>query len=108
MERESVMSNPVSPTPAAAADGPAPAIADALEKNKQVAEEIKEAADDLLVVHTVLEKELPKKETGQAEVDQAVAHTSEIEKRLTKSAEVLDEVNEALERSVEAGKSASS
>ncbi|MDM0114855.1 hypothetical protein QTI66_22085 [Variovorax sp. J22R133] len=82
---------------------PAPAIADALEKNKQVAEEIKDAADDLLVVHTVLESELPEG-TRQAEIDQAVEQTGEIEKRLAKSAEVLDQVNEALERASEAGK----
>ncbi|MFM9926403.1 hypothetical protein VLK31_25675 [Variovorax sp. H27-G14] len=67
-----------------------------MKKNKQVAQEIKKAADELVVVHAVLEKELgedPHSET----VDQAVAHTAQIEKRLDRSAKELDEVNRELE-----------
>ena len=52
-------------------------IAEALEKNKQATEEVKRAADDL-----------------------AVAETSQVEKRLTKSAEKLDQVNETLDHSL--------
>ncbi|MET3497581.1 hypothetical protein [Variovorax boronicumulans] len=68
----------------------------AVEQSKQVAEEIKEAADDLVVVHAVLDKELTDKHRS-SEVDQAVAHTEKIEKRLSKSAKALDEVNRKLE-----------
>jgi len=72
-------------------------LAEALEKNKQVAQDIKEAADDLLVVHEVLEKGLSD-QAAPADVEQAVAHTGEIEKKLAESAEALDAVNESLER----------
>jgi len=81
-----------------------PDLADALEKNRQVAEDIKEAADDLLVVHEVLEKGLSDK-AAPADVEQAVDHTGDIEKKLAESAEALDEVNESLERAAGAGKS---
>jgi len=80
-----------------------PDLADALEKNKQVAEDIKEAADDLLIVHEVLEKGLSDPGTP-GDVEQAVAHTGEIEKKLAESAETLDEVNQSLERAAGAGK----
>ncbi|MGR4869005.1 hypothetical protein ACIPRI_09090 [Variovorax sp. LARHSF232] len=82
-----------------------PAIDEALEKNKQVAEDIKEAADDLLVVHEVLEKGLSDKAPPQ-DVEQAVAHTGDIEKKLSESAETLDEINQALERAATQGKRA--
>lgn len=81
-----------------------PDLNDALEKNKQVAEDIKEAADDLLIVHEVLEKGLSDK-AAPADVEQAVNHTGEIEKKLSESAEALDEVNESLERAAGGGKS---
>lgn len=69
---------------------------DVVQQNKQVAKEIQEAADDLVVVHAVLDKELDDKDRSDA-VDQAVAHTEKIEKRLSKSAKALDEVNRKLE-----------
>jgi len=74
-----------------------PAIDEALEKNKQVAEDIKGAADDLLVVHEVLEKGLSDKAAPE-DVELAVAHTGDIEKKLNESAETLDQINEELER----------
>jgi hypothetical protein len=81
-----------------------PALDEALEKNKQVAVEIKEAADDLLVVHEVLEKGLSDK-AAPTDVEQAVAHTGDIEKKLNESAEALDEINEDLARIAKAKKS---
>jgi hypothetical protein len=91
------MSNSKTPATPAGPESHGPDLADALEKNKQVAEDIKEAADDLLVVHEVLEKGLSDK-AAPADVEQAVNHAGEIEKKLAESAEMLDRVNESLER----------
>ncbi|MEJ8816150.1 hypothetical protein WKW77_34225 [Variovorax ureilyticus] len=77
-----------------------PPVKKALEKNKQVAEEVKEAADELGVVHAVLDTKVPE-DARHEDVGEAIARTKEVAKRLDKSAEVLDEVNEALEREAE-------
>ena len=76
---------------------PAGVIADALDKNKDATEKVKKVADDLLVVHAVLQEELSQ-DTVPEVVDRAVEQASELEKRLTKSAELLDEVNASLEQ----------
>jgi hypothetical protein len=95
--RESIMSRSTeSPVPGAA---PASPIADALDQNKQATEEVKKAADDLAVVHAVLDTKLTKG-AGDDDVERAVARTDKVEKRLTKSAEKLDQVNDKLEREV--------
>ena len=75
---------------------------DVVQTNKQVAQEVKKAADDLVVVHAVLDKELAE-EVRSDDVDQAVAQTAKIEKRLSKSAKALEEVNRKLEGKVSAG-----
>ncbi|MGJ7568406.1 hypothetical protein ACSFBM_31450 [Variovorax sp. GB1R11] len=75
--------------------------ADAVQTNKQVAQEVKAAADDLVVVHAVLDKELAE-EVRSDDVNQAVAQTAKIEKRLSKSAKALDKVNRKLEDKVSA------
>ena len=72
-------------------------IADALDTNKQATEEVKRAADDLAVVHAVLDTKL-NRGTSDSEVARAVAETNQVEKRLTRSAEKLDKVNESLDR----------
>ena len=79
----------------------ADAIADALEKHKQVAEEIKEVAEELGVVHAVLDTQIPG-DAHHADVDQAVARTDALEKRLNESAKVLEDATEALEQEVKA------
>jgi hypothetical protein len=72
-------------------------IAEVIDKNRKVTEEVKGVADELAVVHAVLDKRLP--EDARAEdVAQALAHTEALEKRLTESGKVLDQVNAALER----------
>ena len=84
------MNEPASnPTDSAALDA-------AIEKAKEVAADIKQAADDLAVANTVLETKLAE-EVKVGEVAQALDHTDAVEKTLTKSAEALDEVNAALE-----------
>jgi len=74
-------------------------IDQALDKNRQVAEEVKEAADELAVVHAVLDSKLPQA-ANAGDVATAVAQTGELEKRLTESGKTLDEVNRTLEREV--------
>jgi len=72
-------------------------IAEALDKSRQTTEDVKKAADDLAVVHAVLDTKLAKGESD-GDVARAVAETDKVEKRLTRSAEKLDQVNETLER----------
>ena len=77
-------------------------IEEALDKNKNATEEVKKVADDLLVVHTVLKEELA--QDTRAEVgDRAVEQPAELERRLTKTAEVRDAVNETLEQLARGG-----
>ncbi len=74
-------------------------LTDALDKSKVATEEVKNAADDLAVVHAVLDTKLSDGASDE-DVQRAVAETAQVEKRLTKSAEKLDQVNETLERVV--------
>jgi hypothetical protein len=76
-----------------------PPLSDALNKNEEVAEEVKRAADQLAVAHAVLETKIAK-EGRDGEVAGAVAETREVGKQLDESAEKLEEVNEALRRAV--------
>lgn len=71
-----------------------------LQKTKSVAAEVQRAADHLSVVNTVLEQELPD-EIQAGEVAQAIAQTGQLEKKLAKSAEKLDQANEALGEEIE-------
>jgi hypothetical protein len=80
-----------------------PAIESALSKSSQAKETVRTAADELAVVHAVLDKNVPK-ESVPADVRQAVRRTDELEKKLSKSAELLDEVTETLEAGVKAQK----
>lgn len=68
----------------------------AIEKAKEVAADIRQAADDLAVANTVLSTELSD-DVRTGEVAQALEHGDNVEKTLTKSAEALDEVNASLE-----------
>jgi len=71
-----------------------------LQKSEQVAADVQRASDNLAVVNTVLEQELPE-EVQVGEVAQAIAHTSQLEHKLAKSAEKLAEVNAALSEEIE-------
>jgi hypothetical protein len=55
------------------------------------------AADDLAVVHAVLDTKVTKGASDR-DVERAVAETKKVEERLSESAEKLEEVNETLER----------
>lgn len=68
----------------------------AVEQAKEVAADIRQAADDLAVANTVLETQLAQ-EVRTGEVAQALEHGDAVEKTLAKSAETLDEVNATLD-----------
>jgi chaperonin cofactor prefoldin len=72
----------------------------ALRKNKQVTKEVQDAADDLAVVHAVLDTEVPK-QTLPEDVDRAIERAGELEKTLSDSAKHLQEVNRALENQLD-------
>jgi len=71
-----------------------------LKKSEQVAADVQRASDNLAVVNTVLEQELPE-EVQVGEVAQAIEHTSQLEQKLARSAEKLAEVNAALSEEIE-------
>ncbi|MET3494167.1 hypothetical protein [Variovorax boronicumulans] len=71
-----------------------------LQKSEEVAADVQRASDNLAVVSTVLEQELPE-EVQVGEVAQAIEHTSQLEEKLAKSAEKLAEVNAALSEEIE-------
>ncbi|MDP9917319.1 seryl-tRNA synthetase [Variovorax boronicumulans] len=77
-------------------------IVKALKENKEAAQAVEKAADELAVVHAVLDSELPK-ESISPDANQAVERASQIEKQLTASSEKLKEVNESLERELSKG-----
>ena len=72
---------------------------EALDKNKEATAEVKRAADDLAVVHAVLDTKIAQG-ASDGDVKRAVEETNKVEKRLGDSAEKLDQVNETLEREV--------
>ncbi len=69
-------------------------------KTQAVAADVKRASEDLLVINTVLEQELPD-ELQVGEVAQAIEHTGQLEKKLAESAESLAEVHAALKVEIE-------
>ena len=85
-------------TPSQGGGVPSP-IADALDKNKEATEEVRKVADELAVVHAVLDTKLAHGANDE-DVERAVAETGKVEKRLTRSAEKLDQVNDTLAREV--------
>jgi hypothetical protein len=80
-----------------AAEGTAPPIEEALEKNKQATETVKQVAEELAIIHEVLDAGISRRAHSD-DVEEAVEKTSEAEKRLNGSVGQLEEVNEALEK----------
>ena len=85
------------PHPTPGAEGTAPPIDEALEKNKQATETVKQVAEELAIIHEVLDAGISRR-THSDDVEQAVEKTSEAERRLNGSVEQLGEVNDALEK----------
>jgi len=74
-------------------------LAKALKENKQATKAVQEAADELAVVHTVLDMKVPK-DALSPDANRAVEQTSELEKQLTASSKKLKKVNESLENAL--------
>ena len=91
------MSDPVKV--AGRGDGNASPLQEALDKNKEATAEVKRAADDLAVVHAVLDTKVAQG-ASDGDVRRAVEETDKVEKRLGDSADKLDQVNDVLEREV--------
>jgi hypothetical protein len=81
-------------------DRPAAPLDQTLDKTEAVAAEVQRASDELAVISTVLEQELPE-EVQVGDIAQAIEHTGQLEKRLAESAETLAEVNAALAEEIE-------
>lgn len=77
------------------------AIADALVAQKQATDDIKEVAEELGVVHAVLDNRIPE-DVSHEDVGHAIARTDALEKRLNESVKVLEDVTGALEQEVKA------
>ncbi|QNK67193.1 hypothetical protein [Variovorax sp. PAMC26660] len=75
----------------------APDLAKALKENRQATKAVQQAADDLSVVHAVLDSEVPK-ETLAPDVGEAIERTDQLEKKLNESGKNLEKVNEKLAR----------
>ena len=69
----------------------------AIEEVKEVAAEIRDAADHLSVVNTVLQDQLPDA-VQVGEVAQALEQSESVEKNIAKSADTLEAVNTVLEK----------
>ena len=75
-------------------------LSEALEKNEEATAEVKKAADQLAVVHAVLDTKISRG-APESEVKRAVAETKKVEKQLDVSAEKLEDVNDTLKREVD-------
>ena len=76
----------------------APALAEALEKNQEAAQAVQEAADDLAVVHAVLDSSKASAEVLHDDAKKAIDETAKVEQRLSEAVEKLEEVNQTLQR----------
>ena len=77
------------------------AITDALDAQKQATDDIKEVAEELGVVHAVLDHRIPA-EVSHTDVGHAIARTDELEKRLNESVKVLEDATDTLAQEVKA------
>ncbi len=71
----------------------------ALDQTEIVTKDVRQAAQQVAVVGTVLEQGVPR-EAQVGDVAQAIAQTEVLERKLAESAETLTEVSEALEDEV--------
>lgn len=78
-----------------------------LARTKGVAADVQSASDNLAVVNTVLEKELPD-DVQVGDVAQAIEQTGQLEKKLAESAKQLAEANAALAEEIRKRNSTSS
>ena len=74
-------------------------LSEALENTKQATEAVKEAVDDLAVIHAVLSTELPA-QVCQGDAGAAIEQTKGVEKQLSESAQLLDQAKEKIRREI--------
>lgn len=93
---------PFLPTPSSSLGQPdtSRSLLAALDQNDAVKEEVKQSADELLVVNAVLKSQLPD-HTQQGDVAIALKRTDAIEERIQESVEGLAAVNQLLENEIE-------
>ena len=72
------------------------AVERALDESRQVKKTVEEAADELAVVHVVLDKGVSE-DARSDDLDRAIEQTDQIENKLSKSVDLLERVAEALE-----------
>ena len=76
-----------------------PQLARALEKNDAVQDAVERSAQELFVINSVLEKEIPPAvKTG--DIAMALVKTAELEDKIQASAEELAHVNELLQKEI--------
>lgn len=80
-----------------------PKIAAALGKNQKAARNVENSEHELAVVHAVLDKQVPATQR-EGDIGQAVAKTNEVEKQLTESVALLQDVNKTLIAELDASK----
>jgi hypothetical protein len=78
-----------------------PPVVDALDKSKQAAETVQQAAESLAVVHAVLDTQVPAERRNE-EVGQAIDQTDQVQDQLSESVELLQDVVKTLEDEVKA------
>lgn len=89
----------MSPEKKQAADAQA-SLEQTIDKAREVAAEIRQAADNLAVVNTVLEEKLPD-HVQIGEVAQALDQSVEVEKQLSESVDRLQQVHDELGHSAD-------
>jgi hypothetical protein len=72
-------------------------LAKVLKKNKRATATVQEVADDLSVVHAVLDSQVHQ-ETLHPDVGQAIEQTDQLKEKLKAAEQKLRSVNEALEQ----------
>ncbi|MEJ7687600.1 MAG: hypothetical protein WKG52_11740 [Variovorax sp.] len=71
-----------------------------MDKTEAIAADVQRASEDLAVINTVLDQELPK-DVQVGDVAQAIEHTGELEKKLADWAQQVAEVSAALAHEIE-------
>lgn len=79
--------------------GSPPPLEEVVEENRQMVEDIRDAADELAVAHAVLATETVKANPSE-DTKEAVKRTKEVKSKLKATAEKLEETTEVLEQHV--------
>lgn len=78
-----------------------PSIKNALDQSHRATDQVEEVAQDLALVHAVLDKQVPP-DARDGDLGHVVNQTRELEKQLSDSVELLQEANKVLISELEA------